>query len=49
MMRFIAGIAVCLVVEAIGWPRIEAALNTAQRVTERAYTAAQAEVQGGGK
>ncbi len=44
MTRFIAGVAITLLVQAVGWPRIEAATQRAQAAVARAYTAAASEV-----
>lgn len=44
MTRFIAGILATLLVQALGWPRIEAAFAEARTATTRAYHAATAEV-----
>jgi hypothetical protein len=44
MLRFIAGILACLLVQAVGRPRIEAWFDTASRASTRAYHAAQSEV-----
>lgn len=44
MTRFIAGIAVAIVVHLIGWPRIESALKAANDGASRAYTAAESEL-----
>lgn len=40
MTRFIAGVVATLLVQALGWPRIERALDTARASTVRAYNAA---------
>ena len=47
MTRFLAGVLVCAAAYTIGWPRIEAALETAQKATQAAYHAAVAATDGG--
>lgn len=44
MTRFIAGVLVTLLVQAVGWPRIEATCQRAQAAVARAYHAAASEV-----
>lgn len=41
MTRFIAGIAATILVQLLGWPRIEAAFRAAGAHTQAAYTAAE--------
>jgi hypothetical protein len=41
MTRFIAGIAATILVQLLGWPRIEAAFKAAGAHTQAAYTAAE--------
>jgi F0F1-type ATP synthase membrane subunit b/b' len=45
MTRFIAGILAVLLVQLLGWPRIESALRSAGAHTQAAYTAAEKAVQ----
>jgi hypothetical protein len=47
MTRFIAGVLVTVAAYTLGWPRIEAALETAQKATQAAYHAAVAATNGG--
>jgi len=49
MLRFLAGIAACLLCQAVGYPRIDAALASANKAVKAAYHAALESVQGGGK
>lgn len=44
MLRFIAGIAVTIAVQLIGWPRIESAFRSANDGAKRAYVAAESEL-----
>jgi hypothetical protein len=45
MTRFIAGIAVTLLVQLLGWPRIEAAFKAAGQGAQTAYSAAESNLQ----
>lgn len=45
MTRFIAGVVATLLVQALGWPRIERALDSARARTTAAYNAATQEAQ----
>jgi len=44
MTRFIAGIAVTIAVQLIGWPRIESAIRAAGTGAQRAYHTAESEL-----
>lgn len=44
MLRFIAGIAVTIAVQLIGWPRIESAFDAANDGAKRAYHAAETQL-----
>ena len=46
-MRVIAGIAACLLVQAVGWPAISSGLDTAQRAARAAYTVVVAAIDAG--
>lgn len=51
MIRFLAGVAVTIAVQLLGWPRIEAAFHAAGAGAQRAYQSAQTQLEstGGGK
>lgn len=40
MTRFILGILACLLVQAFGWPRLEAAIRQVDRVAKTTFQAA---------
>jgi hypothetical protein len=46
MLRFLAGIAACLICQAVGYPRIDAALASANKAVKAAYHAALATAKG---
>lgn len=48
MTRFIAGIIATLLVQLIGWPRIEAAFKAAGQGAQTAYTAAETQLKASG-
>lgn len=45
MTRFIAGIAVTLIVQLLGWPRIESAFRSLGQGAQTAYSAAESKLQ----